>query len=141
MKVLVLCHGNKYRSPAAEAVLKSLGVDVESAGFTVANQRAAKSMRDAMHKLGFDLSGHRSRVVTKDMLNKADLILYMDLRNFRRLSQFGFASVRKARCLACYAEESWIRDPAFLSKDDPEFMKIVRLIVKACKIFVKEEAI
>lgn len=130
MKILVLCHGNKYRSPTCEVVLKKLGMEVESAGFAYPKQRAAKSIRDTLRPFGYDLEEHRSRVVTKEMVDTADLILYMDGGNLKRLAaQFPYA-LNKARCLASYINKKRIPDPAF-APNPLEFSKIVDMIIAA----------
>jgi len=96
-RVVFVCYGNICRSPyAAEFSRKRLtavGVReliVESAGFIgpgrPANERGAAI---AMNR-GVDLSEHRSTLITKARLEKADLILVMSRRQRSKLvEQFG----------------------------------------------------
>lgn len=89
-RVLIVCHGNIYRSPFAEAVLRDrLGADVEvrSAGFHAVADRPSPQPHVAMcQEFGVSLAAHRSRVVTDDDLAWADLIVLMDRRNWLALS-------------------------------------------------------
>jgi protein-tyrosine-phosphatase len=78
--VLVLCRANVARSPLAEVMLQAAlpGVDVTSAGVRAREGYAAaeESQRLAAER-GLDLSGHRSRAVTPELIARADLVLTM----------------------------------------------------------------
>ncbi len=79
MRVLFVCTGNICRSPFAEAVARSEGhVDAESAG--LAAYEGAGPTADALavaRELGYDLSSHRARPLTKEMLERADIAVGM----------------------------------------------------------------
>jgi protein-tyrosine-phosphatase len=89
-KVLILCYGNICRSPFAEATLKRHfpTLSVASAGFYPEPGRSSPiSFRSAALSLGCDLSDHKSRVVSAEMVGSADVVLLMDTSNldfFRR---------------------------------------------------------
>jgi protein-tyrosine phosphatase len=78
--VLVLCRANVARSPLADVLLQAAlpGVDVSSAGVRARDGYAAaeESQRLAAER-GLDLSGHRSRAVTQELIGRADLVLTM----------------------------------------------------------------
>jgi len=84
-RVLIVCTGNTCRSPMAAAALRrTLGpeaerVIVESAGTSAGEGHAASdpSIRIAAAS-GVDLSEHRSRRVTSELLRAADLVLVME---------------------------------------------------------------
>jgi protein-tyrosine-phosphatase len=84
-QLLIVCTGNTCRSPLAkvfsELWLTQAGVDgwgVESAGLAVmASIPASSHAQTVAGEYGADLSNHRSRQVTADMLDCADLVLVM----------------------------------------------------------------
>jgi protein-tyrosine-phosphatase len=86
--IILLCTANMCRSPMAEALLRQKLMQgtytsdwrVESAGtWTLGGRPAAQKTQEVMKKLyGFDLSEHRTRVVTRALLRPFDLILVME---------------------------------------------------------------
>jgi protein-tyrosine-phosphatase/predicted ATP-grasp superfamily ATP-dependent carboligase len=82
---LFVCRGNICRSPFAERLTRSvLGerLKVSSAGFFPKEGRASPGNAvQAASKLGVDLSGHRSRVVTAQDVAQADAIFIFDAIN------------------------------------------------------------
>jgi protein-tyrosine phosphatase len=85
--VLFVCQANRCRSPIAAALLnekvKSDPVTrewrIESAGtWTVAGQPALPDVEVVMLRRGLDLSSHRSRIVTAELLESFQLILTME---------------------------------------------------------------
>jgi protein-tyrosine-phosphatase len=82
--ILVVCQGNVCRSPYAAAVLRrrcdsiSLGIRIDSAGFVGPNRAPPAGALTAAAERGADISAHRSRMVQRDILDSADLIVVMD---------------------------------------------------------------
>jgi len=86
--VLFVCTANVCRSPMAAGLFRALlsgrvpgGEDwlVDSAGtWASEGQRASENTIRVMQKRGIDLSHHRSKVVSKALLNLFDLILVME---------------------------------------------------------------
>ena len=83
--VLFICHGNLCRSPyAAGAFLRLLpgdvgkGTRVSSAGFLGSGIPAPTQAVAAAAARHVDLSTHRSRIVTTQRLDDADVIVVMD---------------------------------------------------------------
>ncbi|HEU4780895.1 MAG TPA: hypothetical protein VFS58_13515 [Steroidobacteraceae bacterium] len=90
-KVLVVCHGNIYRSPLVAVRLRELlgpGRVISSAGFHPKGERPSPAAHINMSaRLGVDLSQHRSRVVSDADFAGADLIVLMDRRNWVSLKR------------------------------------------------------
>jgi L-threonylcarbamoyladenylate synthase len=91
--VLFVCSGNTCRSPMAEALARQIlatklgvkeseldkkGVAVMSAGsFAMPGARATGAAVEAMAQQGVDLSRHRSRPLTVELIHQADVIYTM----------------------------------------------------------------
>jgi len=80
--IVVVCHGNICRSPLAAALLRRAlgpdGIRVESAGFIGPNRPPPRDAVSAAARRGVDLSDHRSRLLTADLVNAADLLVVME---------------------------------------------------------------
>ena len=80
--ILIVCVGNICRSPMAEALLAhEMGdrVAVESAGLgALVGESADEAAQLLLRELEIDISNHRARELTPELVRKADLILVME---------------------------------------------------------------
>ncbi len=96
-KILLVCTGNICRSPLAAALLQRAltdrgieGMDVSSAG-TGAWDGAPVSEGAYLVGLerGLDLSAHRARLLTRELIEEADLVLTMARHHRARVDELG----------------------------------------------------
>ncbi len=91
--VLVVCSGNICRSPFAEGYLRMKWaqrdqpeIQVQSAGtLGIVGSPASSDTLVLAKEVGFDLSEHRSRAVTLDVVDEAACILVMENAHRREL--------------------------------------------------------
>jgi len=91
-KILMICVGNICRSPMASALLAEKlkiidqDITVSSAGIAaLVNAPAHAYAKALMLQRGIDLSTHRARQATPELLLDADLILTMETRQSEQL--------------------------------------------------------
>lgn len=96
--VLFVCLGNICRSPTAEGVFRAKAEEtaliehlhIDSAGtsaYHVGESPDSRSQQEALRH-GYDLSSIRSRKVIQEDFDRFDLIVAMDMDNFRELNSF-----------------------------------------------------
>lgn len=109
-RILLLCTGNTCRSPMAQAFLQRMldeaGVEaqVNSAGIFAANGHpASENAVKVMQEYGLDLSEHRSRPLTLEMLQQSDLILAMEAKQVQQLASLSDNFKTKIHTLKGYA--------------------------------------
>ena len=95
MNVLFICSGNTCRSAMAAAIMdklageRNLDIRIESAGlFAFEGEKASENAVETLEKRGIDLSYHRSKAVTADLINQSDLILTMTAAHKQALAPF-----------------------------------------------------
>jgi protein-tyrosine-phosphatase len=109
MKILLVCTGNTCRSPMAEVLLRRAlaeagveGVEVSSAGTgAFGGEPASEGSYLVALENGLDLTAHRARPVTRELLAGTDLVLAMGHSHLRKLLQLGAAG--RAHLLGKYA--------------------------------------
>ena len=79
-RIVVVCTGNRFRSPLAEAFIRRLtaGLPVEVSSRGALDLDGAPPLENAVEgaaKLGVDISGHRARCLAGTDLREVDLVL------------------------------------------------------------------
>lgn len=78
MNILFVCTGNTCRSPLAEVLAASPDREVRSRGLAAYEGDGASLYAiDAAAELGFDLSGHKARLVSEEDMLWADAVYGM----------------------------------------------------------------
>lgn len=119
--ILIVCTGNLCRSPMATAFLRSRiaqdpdcqEVEVESAGIWAQDGLPASGPTiRVMREHGHDVTDHRSRQVTRQMVEEADLVLGATAHHVEALQQAFPAAADRVHLLATMAGESHgVEDP------------------------------
>jgi arsenate reductase len=74
LRLLFVCVGNSCRSQMAEGLARAMGgdrVEARSAGVSPGDKVAPKAV-EVMQELGIDISSHRPKALTEEMLEWAD---------------------------------------------------------------------
>ena len=121
--ILFLCYGNICRSPLAEALARIYmpEIHVASAGF---HERAGRQSPDFMQSvavsLSTDLCAHRSNLVAAKMIDEADVIAIMDMKNYAQMKEQFPKALNKTVFLGMFANprQLEIEDPYGLTLED-----------------------
>lgn len=133
--ILVVCVGNICRSPMAAAVLQyrlqnlsgnQAAITVESAGLgAMVDWPPAEYAEQLMAERGLDISAHRARQLTPELLHAADLVLVMELGHKKAIEAEDAIARGKVFRLGEWQNRE-IPDP--FQKPKTEFEKVLRQI-------------
>lgn len=113
MNILFVCTGNTCRSSMAEGMFKEKlkninenNIKVSSAGISaiegqMANEKAIKVLKSK----GIDISSHRAKQITKEMVNQSDLILTMTLSHKKLILEYFPNEINKVFTLKEYGQK------------------------------------
>lgn len=111
MNILLVCTGNTCRSSMAEGIFKQMLIDsnieninVSSAGLSAFDgDRANQKAVDVLRNQGIDISSHRARQLTGDIIDGSDLILTMTAAHKKSIINYDPQSRGKVFTLKEYA--------------------------------------
>lgn len=131
MNILFVCTGNTCRSPMAAGLMNKIAIEedldvrIESAGlFAAEGSPASDKAIEAMKKYDVDLSDHRAKQITPELIEKSDVILTMTAAQKMLLSE---VAGDKTYTLCEYAgTEGDIADP--FGGDLEEYEEVAQMI-------------
>ncbi|MCY3676286.1 MAG: hypothetical protein F4Z31_09025 [Gemmatimonadetes bacterium] len=145
--VTFVCTGNTCRSPMAEVIARRLiarmglsWVTVGSAGTAaLTGGPASEGARTVVQEAELDLDRHKSAVLTRELVERSDVVLCMDTHHLRRAQELG--GTDRCRLLSEMAgEEGAVHDP-FGGSDDryrATFAELGHLVEAALAALVAE---
>lgn len=147
MTVLFVCGGNINRSPYAEVVLRKMAADARRQDILVLSAathdlqglaRGETMIRLAAER-GYAMGGH-SVLLTSEMCNEADLILYIDesQRNYCQ-QQTRYSEWPKIHlfCEYCFGEQRPVPDPEF--QTDFVYKTAMDIIEAGCRAILQRK--
>lgn len=126
MKILFVCTGNSCRSPMAVGFLKEMlkekrGIRIDSCGtiFSSFGGPTPQTIK-IMKEHGIDISSHKTKSLSKDLIDEADLILVMERKHRERIRELNPEAENRTFLLKEFAGDKGnleIRDPIGLSDE------------------------
>ncbi|HCC00017.1 MAG TPA: low molecular weight phosphatase family protein [Ruminococcaceae bacterium] len=134
---LFVCTGNTCRSPMAEVIfndlLKKRGLHptASSAGIMGwPGQSASQNAIEAMREIGLDLSKHRARLLTQEMLGSYDQIYVMSASHLSALQQTASEFLDKIQILGDGIEDPYGQNMRVYRECRDQIFRTLRALVE-----------
>lgn len=90
--ILFVCTGNIFRSMVAEYALRKVASDAQqwcfqSAGTRAEPQEVHPAVQSELLEMGYDVSQHSQRKITKEVLDSSDLVISMSTDHYEALQR------------------------------------------------------
>jgi len=132
--ILTICAGNLCRSPFAEAYIRQrfeeAGVEAEAFSrglLTLPHQRPPEDAQKAAMEFNIDLSSHVSQTLLSTDLDRAGMVLVMDLAQRQHVSKMRPAGIGKVFLLSQPSGGETVADP--MGRGIDAFRKVYAEIV------------
>ena len=138
--IIFVCHGNICRSPAAEWVMKYLlqRYSLEEDFFILSRATSLEEigngiyppMKRALYNKEIPFFEHHAKRITKEELDKADYVFYMDELNKRYMERLFGKLPEKCQIITKYSKYiPYIDDPWYTG----DFDNVVDQLTQCCK--------
>jgi len=132
-RLVFICMGNICRSPLAESVASKSGYTAESMGLNCTPDRPADPRAvEFAERNGYELSGHRTRLLEPGACREGDLLVGMEPKHVGTIQQQGLAGPAQLTLLGLWhpsRPSAYIHDPYMAS--DRFFERCEQYVVEA----------
>lgn len=141
-RILIVCTGNICRSPVAEAMLRQRLPQrtIASAGLgALEGHSVAPQARVLAEAQGLDVSSHKARQITAEMLVAHDLVLVMSEGQRRAISEIAPEALGKTLLYGRWLESGKGREiPDPYRKSDEAFAHVHKLLIESTEAWVNK---
>ena len=138
--IIFVCHGNICRSPAAALIMKRLlqRYNLEEDFFVLSRATSLEEigndiyppMKRALYNKEIPFFEHHAQRISKEELDKADYVFYMDALNKRYLERLFGELPDKCQIITKYSENiDYIDDPWYTG----QFDEVVNQLEECCE--------
>ena len=133
--IIFVCHGSICRSPACEYIAKSLSQDYRFISRAISFEEIGNDiyppMKRALQEAGIPYGRHHAEYLTKEDIEEADAVFYMDESNRRRLQYAYPRYMNKMKPVFAYT-------PGIREIEDPWYTGRFDLVVDELTTCVKD---